>query len=159
VLSERCQRSREAISLDLDGMLSRFESLVLERHVRRCTGCAGFAATVRAQTELLRSAPLAEPRHVGLAIATRPFRSRRRPALPVAVALIAAAVLVLAPGAAKRSESTTASATGDHTLLGVVPGQPTSDPSWDMSRLRVVSPGLADGAVHGLYGLPVETGF
>jgi predicted anti-sigma-YlaC factor YlaD len=57
----RCDRSREAISLRLDGVLSLFESALLERHLRKCADCSDFSAVAAAQTQLLRSAELEQP--------------------------------------------------------------------------------------------------
>jgi hypothetical protein len=56
-----CQRTRERISLDLDGDLSLHESALLERHLSYCADCALFADDVRRHTVLLRSAPLEQP--------------------------------------------------------------------------------------------------
>lgn len=49
---------RSRVSLQLDGELSRFEALLVERHLGRCAVCAAFAGDVRTSTELLRAAPL-----------------------------------------------------------------------------------------------------
>jgi predicted anti-sigma-YlaC factor YlaD len=56
-----CHRTRERISLDLDGELSLHESALLERHLSYCSDCAFFADDVRHQTGLLRAAPLEQP--------------------------------------------------------------------------------------------------
>ena len=56
-----CHRTRERISLDLDGELSLHESALLERHLSYCSECALFADDVRHQTGLLRAAPLEQP--------------------------------------------------------------------------------------------------
>jgi predicted anti-sigma-YlaC factor YlaD len=56
-----CHRTRERISLDLDGELSPHESVLLERHLSYCSECALFADDVRHQTGLLRAAPLEQP--------------------------------------------------------------------------------------------------
>jgi predicted anti-sigma-YlaC factor YlaD len=56
-----CHRTRERISLDLDGELSPHESVLLERHLSHCADCALFADDVRRHTGLLRSAPLEQP--------------------------------------------------------------------------------------------------
>lgn len=53
-----CDRTRERVSLELDGELSRHEAALLERHLSRCSACALFAADVRLHTDLLRAAPL-----------------------------------------------------------------------------------------------------
>ena len=59
--SARCERSREAISLRLDGMLSAFESALLDRHLRGCAACRSFAVNADEQTRLLRNAVLEQP--------------------------------------------------------------------------------------------------
>jgi predicted anti-sigma-YlaC factor YlaD len=56
----QCDKMRERVSLELDGELSPDESLLLERHLRRCPACAVFADNARRYTELLRAAPLEE---------------------------------------------------------------------------------------------------
>lgn len=56
-----CQKTRERISLDLDGELSLHESALLERHLGYCPDCALFADDVRLHTGLLRSTPLEQP--------------------------------------------------------------------------------------------------
>jgi predicted anti-sigma-YlaC factor YlaD len=53
-----CERAAELVSLDLDGELSRFERVLLARHLSRCAACSEYAAQVTAATELLRRAPL-----------------------------------------------------------------------------------------------------
>src|SRR5215831_11917857 len=53
-----CDRAAELVSLDLDGELSRFERVLLARHLGRCATCADYAAEVTAATKVLRSAPL-----------------------------------------------------------------------------------------------------
>jgi predicted anti-sigma-YlaC factor YlaD len=56
-----CHKTRERISLDLDGELSPHESVLLERHLSHCSDCVRFADDVRHQTGLLRTAPLEQP--------------------------------------------------------------------------------------------------
>jgi predicted anti-sigma-YlaC factor YlaD len=56
-----CHRTRERISLNLDGELSPHESALLERHLSYCSECVLFADDVRHQTGLLRAAPLEQP--------------------------------------------------------------------------------------------------
>jgi predicted anti-sigma-YlaC factor YlaD len=56
-----CHRTRERISLNLDGELSPHESVLLERHLSHCSDCALFADDVWRHTGLLRSAPLEQP--------------------------------------------------------------------------------------------------
>jgi anti-sigma factor RsiW len=68
-----CDRVTELVSLALDGELSSFQKAILERHLRRCEECAGYARTVVGATKLLRAAPLEEFRLPDLHV-----RSRRR---------------------------------------------------------------------------------
>jgi predicted anti-sigma-YlaC factor YlaD len=56
-----CHKTRERISLELDGELSPHESVLLERHLSHCSDCVRFADDVRHQTGLLRMAPLEQP--------------------------------------------------------------------------------------------------
>jgi predicted anti-sigma-YlaC factor YlaD len=56
-----CHKTRERISLELDGELSPHESVLLERHLSQCADCVRFADDVRHQTGLLRTAPLEQP--------------------------------------------------------------------------------------------------
>lgn len=159
MLPERCERSREAVSLHLDGMLSRFEYLLSERHIRRCAACSRFAAAVTHQTELLRRAPLEEHRSAAAALLHGRPQRRRRGAAAIAGAIAATAVaafLALAPSAGQRSDPTAAAAAaGQGPLLMVFAAQPSPNAKFDVGRLRVVSPASADGPVHGYYGRPV----
>jgi anti-sigma factor RsiW len=92
VLSKRCVRAREHISLRLDGELSEFERALLGAHLARCEACRRFEGDVRAVTERLRAEPL-EP-------LSRPvvITPRRRVALARVVSGSAAAAAVLAVG-------------------------------------------------------------
>lgn len=84
-----CEQARERLSLRLDDELSAHETRLLERHLGRCSACAGFASAVRASTELLRVAPL-EP--------APPFLLWRRPA--AAMRLLTARVAAVTAAAA-----------------------------------------------------------
>ncbi|HZP71753.1 MAG TPA: zf-HC2 domain-containing protein [Gaiellaceae bacterium] len=53
-----CDRARFWISLQLDGVLSEFESALLEQHVGRCADCHAFKSDAIRQTRLLRDASL-----------------------------------------------------------------------------------------------------
>jgi putative zinc finger protein len=155
VVSERCERFRESFSLQLDGMLSRFESVLLDRHLRRCAGCRAFADAADEQTKLLRAAPLA-PLERSLADSfaqpKQPARRRRIGAFAGALAVAAAAALVaLTPNPGRRSEQP-AAATQGRPLLAVFPMAPKANATFEVPRLRVVSPASADGAVRGYYG-------
>jgi anti-sigma factor RsiW len=93
VLSKRCVRAREHISLRLDGELSEFERALLGAHLARCEACRRFEGDVRAVTERLRAEPL-EPLSRPVAVP-----ARRRIALARIVPGAAAAAAVLAVGA------------------------------------------------------------
>jgi hypothetical protein len=85
-----CARSREWVSLRLDGELSELERLLLRRHLARCGSCRAFAADVEGATELMRSAPAEEPsqrRTVRVPALPRP---RIRYRIVVAAAVLAA---------------------------------------------------------------------
>ena len=53
-----CERSREWISLRLDGELSELAEKMLESHLARCAGCRAFESDAAATTQLVRTAPL-----------------------------------------------------------------------------------------------------
>lgn len=155
MVPERCERFRESISRDVDGLLSTFEAVLLDRHVARCASCSAFAARVRAQTALLRSAPLERPTRPVIVAAAPAARLRRRAAaVGSAVAVAAAAALVALTPTAGRHESATATQS-TKALLEVVPAKPNVEATFEVPRLRVVSPASADGPVRGYYGLPV----
>jgi hypothetical protein len=155
VLPERCERFRVSFSLHLDGMLSRFETVLLERHFRRCGPCRAFAAATEAQTQLLRAAPLAGPERSLADVLLQPkpvLRRRRVAALAGAVVVAAtAAILALTPATGPRGES---SSNASSPLLAVFPASPSPNATFEVPRLRVVSPASADGAVRGYFGRP-----
>jgi hypothetical protein len=140
-------------------MLSSFEAALLDRHLRRCASCRGFAASADLQAQLLRSAELEEP--VNRVVVP----SRRRPAarrgiagvLTAGVAAAAVALVAFAPSqSANRSASAQArvATRGGAPLLAVFSAQPTASLHIDVPRLRVEPADAADGPVHGLYALP-----
>jgi anti-sigma factor RsiW len=93
VLSKRCVRAREHISLRLDSELSEFERALLGAHLARCEACRRFESDVRAVTERLRAEPL-EPLSRPVVVAPR----RRRIAVDRVMPGAAAAAAVLAVG-------------------------------------------------------------
>ena len=58
VNSVLCERSREWISLRIDGELSELAEKMLESHLARCAGCAAFESDLAATTRLVRTTPL-----------------------------------------------------------------------------------------------------
>jgi predicted anti-sigma-YlaC factor YlaD len=155
VIPEQCERFRESISLGLDGMLSGFEHALLERHLGSCGPCRAFAYDVRSQTAQLRAAPL-EAAPVLADCAPRRARTVRRRAAgfagAVAVACMAALVS-LAPVDNQR-DAAVAHTSPNSALLAVVAEAPTANATFEVGRLRLVSPTSADGAVRGFYGVP-----
>lgn len=155
MVPERCERFRESVSLGLDGMLSRFERTLLDRHLRSCAGCRRFADELTAYTARLRVAPLEEAPRFAAELPSRARPVRRRAAGlagSVAVAVVAALVS-FAPAGDQRNASAPGTASNS-SLLKVVPESPTANASFDVPRLRLVSASYADGPVRGYYGVP-----
>ena len=93
-----CERTRELVSLALDGALSEVEDAQLAAHARACPACERRAREIRALTEALRAAPLETPTRRFVAPA-RPRVARRfaaRAALAATLAAMAAGLGVLA---------------------------------------------------------------
>lgn len=88
VRGPQCDRTREWLSLRLDGELSQLESALLAAHLAACAGCQAFAGEVEAVTAWLRAAPL-----VPLA---RPVAVPRPSRLSARTLQLAAAALVVA---------------------------------------------------------------
>jgi predicted anti-sigma-YlaC factor YlaD len=153
VIPESCERFRSSVSLALDGMLSTFESRLLERHLETCASCEAFAADVSGQTLQLRAAPLElAPQLADIGLAA-PRRARRVATFAAAgVAAAAAAVLSLTPS--HTTQQAVASPSTGRALLAVVPSQPTANRNFQLPRLELVSPASADGPVRGYYGVP-----
>ena len=135
-------------------MLSTFEAALLERHLRRCGDCRAFAADVTSQTQLLRAAVLEEPSRAVTVVPSRQPQFRRHTAGVAAAALVATMAALLTLTSTGGHRTATSSGTGKP-LLAVFPAQPRVDATFDVARLRVVSPASADGPVHGDYGIPV----
>jgi len=145
------------VSLELDGMLSRFERALLERHLRSCAPCRRFSADVRHQAARLRAAPLVPAPTFALADVMPPSpRARRRRAAGFAGAVLAAAtaalVTTLTPNV--QQHETTAAITSNTSQLAVVAEPPSVSVPFDVGRLRLVPPASADGPVRGYYGVP-----
>jgi hypothetical protein len=158
----RCDRSREAISLRLDGVLSLFESALLDRHVRRCADCREFAAGAAAQTQLLRSAALEQPlRPVAIPVGRRRHVRRVAAGALTAVASVAAAAAVtLSPGGPQSRTSALSASPAIETgapVLVVVAANPSLGVHETVPRLTMQPASVADGPVHGLFNTPVRT--
>ena len=121
-----CERILERVSLGLDSEISQLEQALLDAHLRRCPGCAGAAAEMRALAGALRTAPVERPsRPVFVAQARRhPVRSD---ALKVA---IAATLAVLAAGLG--------------VLAGSVGGDPAAPPDVGASDIALLLPSADD---------------
>lgn len=143
----------------MDGTLSTFEAVLLERHVRRCGECRSFADAVGAQTALLRAAELEEPsRHVVLpASRKRPLRRAAGGVLTATAALAAAAVFTVSP-AGRQAETSATSSTpkvGAPVLITVA-AHPSPGMKETVPRLTMQPASVADGPVHGLFSTPVR---
>jgi hypothetical protein len=131
-----CARTREHVSLALDGELSELERRLLDGHLARCPACAEYAREVVAFTETLRGAPLEAPSRAIV------VRRHRRP-VPGRVQVVAAAALAfLAVGIAGHvstsSERPSLSRFDDSPYLS----PPRSVLDREQQILRVVRPGL-----------------
>lgn len=103
-----CEQARERLSLQLDDELSPHETLLLERHLLRCSECAAFAARARAYTDVLRSASL-EPAPV-LWLPRRSAATRLTTRVAAVTAAAAAAALVAVSTVSLRGGADEASA-------------------------------------------------
>jgi predicted anti-sigma-YlaC factor YlaD len=91
-----CDRTREWISLALDGELSELERALMDAHLRRCHGCQRVEAEMQGFASWLRASPLEHldapvwlpPRSRGL------LRRAQQRAVPVISAGLAASVAV-----------------------------------------------------------------
>jgi predicted anti-sigma-YlaC factor YlaD len=91
-LSNGCEYAREHVSLQLDGELSEFEQIALDAHLKTCSRCRAYAASVGAVSVQLRAAALEQPEFP----VVLPHRSRLRvPARAVVQVAAAAAVAVV----------------------------------------------------------------
>ncbi len=156
--SARCERSRESVSLRLDGMLSVFEGALLDRHLRRCASCRAFAAATAAQTDLLRTAPLEQPQRPIEAPRVR-HRAVRRAAtgtIGAVLAAAAAALVLISSGSRDRAGLPPRVAVGTAApVLMVVAAQPSPDSPIEVPRLKMSPASVADGPVHGYFSQPV----
>jgi predicted anti-sigma-YlaC factor YlaD len=86
-----CDRTREAVSLSLDGNPSAFERHLVAAHLARCESCRKFERDARSTTALLRAAPLEMLDHS----IVLPQRRRFRPVVGSTAAAAAACVAVM----------------------------------------------------------------
>jgi predicted anti-sigma-YlaC factor YlaD len=154
VVPERCEQFRESTSLDLDGMLSKFERRLLDVHLESCAACRAFAGEIREQTAQLRAAPLEAPPVLTNVAHPRSRTLRHRTAGFAAAVAVAAigALISLAPDGDRQSAS--AGHTPNSELLAVVPEAPTPNATFEIGRFHLVSAASADGPVRGYYGVP-----
>lgn len=156
----RCDRSREAISLRLDGVLSLFESALLDRHLRGCADCRDFAAGAAAQTQLLRAAELEQPlRPVVIAAGRRQVRRVAAGALTAVASVAAAAAVTLSPGGHQKGGTAASASSQVETgapVMVVVAAHPTPGVRETVPRLTMQPASVADGPVHGLFNTPVS---
>ena len=61
VTAELCDRTRNQVSLDMDGELSMLEKVMVSRHLECCPSCRSFSDDVARFTMSLRDAPLERP--------------------------------------------------------------------------------------------------
>ena len=88
-LNNACRLAREQISLHLDGELSEFEQVALDRHLAYCASCRLYGASVADVTAQVRLAPPAQPEFP----VVLPHRARIR--VPLRAAQVAAAAVVV----------------------------------------------------------------
>lgn len=86
-----CERSREWISLRLDGELSELAEKMLESHLARCAGCRTFESDIGVASRLVRTAPLERPEHP-IALPRGRRRAYVRPVGAVAATVAAVAL-------------------------------------------------------------------
>jgi predicted anti-sigma-YlaC factor YlaD len=149
-----CQRTRERISLELDGELSPHESVLLTRHLSHCADCSLFAGDVRRHTGLLRTAPLEQPPP----FAVPHWATARRFSVRVgaAVASTAAAALVAVSVMSYGKPADSHPAAGEFVPSGVVVERATDGLNGLRHPTAVQQPperpnlGLQDASQHGL---------
>ena len=150
-----CHRTRERISLDLDGELSLHESALLERHLSYCSDCAFFADDVRHQTGLLRAAPLEQPPPFAIPRWATARRFSVRVGAAVASTAAAALVAVSVMSYGKPATASQRVAATDFVPSGVVVARAT-DGLNGLRHPTAVQPserpnlGLQDASQHGL---------
>src|SRR3954452_2821937 len=90
-----CDRTRKAVSLELDGELSQIERVLMERHFERCPSCAAFTADTTDFTGALRAAaPVMLDRPIELPLRRRAGYVVRHAGAWIAAASVAATALL-----------------------------------------------------------------
>jgi len=155
VTPARCERSREWISLRLDGMLSSMEDALLERHLHGCASCSDFAVSAGAQTQLLRAAALEDMQRAVLVPRNR-ARAVRRGSLGLLAGAAAAVVAALAfAGPVSHSPWSESEANAAAPMLVVVAAHPgPASTTVEVPRVIVQPASVVDGPVHGRFNQP-----
>lgn len=151
-----CDRSRQWISIELDGTISSFEGKLLSRHLRRCADCRAFASSVRGQTELLRAAPLellAAPVEVTVRRQGRPLR---KVVMPLVASLAAAAATLTFVAGGSQEPPRTSAAHGQfagQSSLDALTNFAGGTANLGVQRRLLRRPAVESG-VRGVYSLP-----
>ena len=120
-MSGDCDRARQWVSVELDGELSSFESMLLRAHLDGCGECSEFRNAIGGLTGRLRAEPL-EPFETSVELR----RMRRRPRLRLAPAAAAVAVAAVGLGSVLASTSIR-SGTGGERRAAATPAAPGLD--------------------------------
>lgn len=157
VISARCERSREAISLRADGNLSLFERRLLDRHLRGCTDCRSFATSVGEQTRLLRAAPLeALPAPIAIPGSDGPRVGRRVAGVLSAAGAVAAAVagaVLFAQHPSGAGNPSTLSSARATSTVAVEVATPAAQGTTEVPRPALLTAPV-DSAVRGFFSIP-----
>lgn len=155
----RCERSREAVSLRLDGLLSAFEQALLGRHLDTCAECCAFAEAAEAQTTILRLAPL-EAMAVPVELPRPVIRAAGGRVIGVLAAAAAAGIAALAsfgPGSHSTSVDAARAQAASGPMLVVVARAPSpSEKDIEVPRLRVQPASVVDKPIHGFFDEPAQ---
>ncbi|MBA3365757.1 MAG: zf-HC2 domain-containing protein [Actinobacteria bacterium] len=125
--TQRCDRVRAWVSVELDGELSQFEIALLRTHLAGCEDCRKFAAEARAFTGELRSAP-PERLDVPISLPRRRRGSFRSVQVAVAASAVAAVGLGSVLGSLGSRDAITARSAAPSTLERVSPARPQIGP-------------------------------
>lgn len=117
-----CERTREYVSLEVDGELSEFEHGFLVAHLRYCGECRLYRSEIHALARHIRTAPpevLAHPIRLPVYVASRPTvlaRVQLGVAAALAIAVVGTASLMtlsIAPPASPDGQETISSSPTD----------------------------------------------